>query len=122
MKPAHIFTTILLLSPGILVADNAVKVDEPSVYRAFEAIKNKTAASISHQDGWSIVSLTEKGNRVYWFLAPDEDNVTPALIKKTIHEKNNDIHEIVIVSECEAPIEKCQELMKKFKTISKDYK
>ncbi len=122
MKPARIFTAFLLLIPGILVADNAVKVDEPSVYRAFEAIKNKTAATISHQDGWSIVSLTEKGNRVYWFLAPDEDNVTPALIKKTIHEKNNDIDEIVIVSECGAHKEKCEKLMKQFETISKGYK
>ena len=112
----------LMLSPGVLAAENATKIDEPSVYRAFEAIKKDPAASISHQDGWSIVSLTEKGDRVYWFLAPDEDDVTPALIKKTIHEKSKDTHEIVIISECVAPRKKCEVLMKQFKALSKDYK
>ncbi len=122
MKLTHIIVTFLVLSPGAVAAENAVRIDEPSVYRAFEAIKKKPAASISHQDGWSIVSLTEKGNRVYWFLAPDEDNITPALIKKTIHEKDKDTHEIDIVSECGALRKKCEALMKQFKTLSKDYK
>lgn len=122
MKLTHIIITFLMLSPGVLAAENAARIDEPSVYRAFEAIKKKPTASISHQDGWSIVSLTEKGNRVYWFLAPDENNVTPALIKKTIHEKNKDTDKIVIISECEAPREKCEALMKQFKALSKDYK
>jgi len=122
MKLTHIIVIFLMLSPCVLAAENTARIDEPSVYRAFEAIKKKPAASISHQDGWSIVSLTEKGNRVYWFLAPDEDNITPALIKKTIHEKNKDTHEIVIISECGALREKCEVLMKKFKTLSEGYK
>lgn len=122
MKPVYIFTAVLILSTGSLQAANVSSIDEPSVYHAFETIKNKPEATISQRDGWSIVSSTEKGNRVYWFLAPDENNVTPALIKKIIHDKNKDEHDIIIVSECKAPKQKCDALMKQFDRLNKDYK
>ena len=93
-----------------------------SVYHQFENLTKKPAAEISHEDGWAIVSLMENGNRIYWFLAPDVKKVSPALFKKTIHLDGVNTKETATVSQCDAPKQTCDNLMKKFEAISLRYK
>jgi hypothetical protein len=83
---------------------------------------NKSGAKTEHQDGWTIISKEEDGDRVYWFLAPDVDNVSPAMFKKIIHTNADNKHEIKTVSQCDAPKKLCDDLMKKFKTLSESYR
>jgi hypothetical protein len=95
--------------------------EDPKVYDSLEKLANDPEADISHEDGWAIVSKSENGDRVYWFLAPDVNNVSPAQFKKTIHVSDNNEKETRIVSQCEAPKQTCDDLMEKFKTLSEKY-
>ena len=78
--------------------------------------------SIVHEDGWSIIPKIENGDRVYWFLAPEVNNVSPAMFKKIIHTNVKGESETKTVSQCDAPKQTCDDLMKKFKTLSEKYK
>lgn len=92
------------------------------VFDALENLANDPETDISHEDGWAIVSKMENGDQVYWFLAPNENNVSPAQYKKTIHVSGNDEKETQTVSQCVAPRQVCDDLMERFKIISKKYK
>jgi hypothetical protein len=95
--------------------------DSPGDYNSFEDLTKKTAAEITHENNWTIVSMTENGDRVYWFLAPEIEKASPAMFKKVIHtDKNKEKTEIV--SECKAPKQTCDDLMKQFNTLSEKYK
>jgi hypothetical protein len=96
--------------------------ESPKVFDSIENLVNDPKAKISHDDGWAIVSKTENGDRVYWFLAPDENGVSPAQFKKTIHVNDNNEKETKMVSQCVAPKQVCDDLMAKFKTLSEKYK
>ena len=127
MKPLYFLAQLLLvyLLMACSLPDNATDsgtTNSPVVYGAFENAVNKPSAEISHEDNWTIVSTLEKGDRVYWFLAPDRDKTTPALFKKTIRVKGKHEQETETVSECEAPKQICDDLMKQFKTLSEKYK
>jgi hypothetical protein len=80
------------------------------------------SANIVHKDGWSIVSKIENGDRVYWFLAPEVNNVSPAMFKKIIYTNNKSELETKTVSQCDAPKQACDDLMKQFKILSEKYK
>jgi hypothetical protein len=116
-----------LISPLLLYflvacsgADSAM--DSSNSYHAFEQASTKPAAKTFHDNDWTIISTTENGEHVYWFLAPNIDNASPAMFKKTIPAKDKQEQETVIVSECEAPKPVCDELMKQFKVLSEKYK
>jgi hypothetical protein len=102
--------------------ETAVSIDPTISYDALKEVSKNPDASISHEDGWAIVSKTENDDRVYWFLAPDENGVSPAQFKKTIHVSDNNETEIKIVSQCEAPKQTCDDLMAQFKVLSDKYK
>ena len=80
------------------------------------------AAKITHEGGWTIISKIENGDRIYWFLAPEVDNVSPAMFKKIIHAKNKSHQETETVSQCDAPKQTCDDLMNEFKSLSENYK
>jgi hypothetical protein len=92
-----------------------------AVYTAFDEIASAPDASITHDGDWKIVSRQDNGDRVYWFVAPDMDNASPALFKKTIHASAHDEVETKIVSHCEAPKPVCDALMEEFKLLSERY-
>jgi hypothetical protein len=79
------------------------------------------SATITHEDGWTIISKEENGNLVYWFLAPDVDGVSPAMFKKVINTSDKSQPDIKIVSECEASKKLCDELNARFKEMSEKY-
>ena len=75
-----------------------------------------------YEDGWTIVSKIEDGNRVYWFLAPEKDNVSPALFKKIIYLNDETGLKTRFVSQCEASKQRCDALMDEFNQLSEKYK
>ena len=83
---------------------------------------NNPSAKIAHEDGWTIVSKIESGDRVYWFLAPEVDNVSPAMFKKIIYTNVKSELETKTVSQCDAPKQTCDDLMKQFKILSEKHK
>lgn len=86
-----------------------------------EDLVNDSSAEITYEDGWTIVSKIENGTKVYWFLAPEVEDVSQAMFKKTIHINDNTGLQSKIVSECEAPKHRCDDLMKQFNNISEKY-
>ena len=125
MKPSH-FISPLLLSfclVGCSGPDESTSTttDSPKIFGASEDSAKEPGANISHENGWAIVSKTENGDQVYWFVAPDVDKVSPAQYKKTIHINNGSDKEIKIVSKCEAPKQTCDDLAEQFKTLSEKY-
>ena len=80
------------------------------------------SSDIVHEDGWSIVSKIENGDRVYWFLAPEINNVSPAMFKKIIYTNKKSELETKTVSQCDAPKQTCDDLMERYKILSEKYK
>ena len=122
----YFLSTISLITIHILTGcsepqDATVSIDPTMTYDAIEEATKTPDASITKDGDWTVVSRMEKGNRVYWFVAPDVDKVSPALFKKTVQLDNNS-KTTLTVSKCEAPKQTCDNLMKKFETLSKKYK
>jgi hypothetical protein len=88
----------------------------------YESLTKGVSSKITHEDGWAIVSKVESADRVYWFFAPDIDDVSPAMFKKTILNKDNSGQGFEVVSRCEAPKQVCDDLMEQFKVLSEKYK
>jgi hypothetical protein len=117
---------ILLITIYFVVAcsepeETHATVDSAIDYGAFEDASKQPDANITHEGDWQIVSRVENGDRVYWFVAPDVDKVSPALFKKTIHAGDKE-KKTVIVSKCDGPKPTCDSLMEQFKTLSEKYK
>jgi hypothetical protein len=121
MKSLLIIIPLLLIYSVVACSGTNGTSDSSDIYHMIENLAKKQAAEISREDDWTIVSLTENGDRVYWFLAPEMAKVTPAMFKKTVHVGNKNKEKTVIVSECEAPKQICDDLMKQFKTLSEKY-
>ena len=115
-----VFTSLILHSTNLL-ADNEDVIDNSALSETFEKLIKNSSSKISQQDGWSIVSLIENGNHVFWFFAPKENAAHPAVAKKTVSVKDGS-SETVILTLCEAPKQKCEDLIRQFKTINELYK
>lgn len=117
----YIFTlSLFIFLIGCFGADN--KADNPGSNRSLDDLTESPTAKITHENGWTIVSKMEDKDRVYWFLAPEVDNVSPAMFKKIIFSSDKSELETKTVSECEAPRQTCDDLMKQFKVLSEKYK
>ncbi len=121
LKIVKIVFTSLILQSTNLFANNEDVIDYLSVSETFEKLKKQPSSKISQQDGWSIISLTENGNHVFWFFTPKENAAHPAVVKKTITVKEGGC-KTVILTLCEAPKKKCDDLIKQFKNINELYK
>ena len=122
MKHLHHIITLLLFFVLIACSRTDNKIDTSSINHSVEYLTKSPSAKISHQDGWTIVSKIENGERVYWFLAPEVAHVSPAMFKKIIYKNVNSELETKTVSQCDAPKQTCDELMKQYETLSKKYK
>ena len=111
-----------ILCTACLYAGDEGAIDYSSVSEALEALKERPSAEYVKRKGWSVVSLVEDGSRVVWFFAPKEHGIYPALIKKTITEKKGSTADTVMLSLCEAPKQKCDDLARQFKDINESYK
>ena len=113
MKYSHYIISLLLFFFMVSCSGTVDKSDTSSI---------DPSANIVHEDGWSIVSKIENGDRVYWFLAPEVNNVSPAMFKKIIYTNIKSELETKTVSQCDAPKQTCDDLMKQFKILSEKYK
>jgi hypothetical protein len=122
MKHLHFIIALYLFFflTACLGKDN--QTDGSGVGHSIEDITKNTSAKITHEGGWTIVSKIENGERIYWFLAPEVDNVSPAIFKKTVYTGNKSELEAKTVSQCDAPKQTCDDLMKQFKNLSENYK
>ncbi|MDH5392451.1 MAG: hypothetical protein OEY11_04595 [Gammaproteobacteria bacterium] len=114
--------TIYFLTACSEPQEATISVDPTMTYGAFEEATKTPDASITHDGGWTVVTRMKNGNRVYWFVAPDVNKVSPALFKKTIHLKDKNTKQTLTVSKCEAAKQSCDDLMEQFKTLSEKYK
>ena len=115
MKNLHYIITLPLFVLLIACSGTDNKTDASGTGHSVEDLTKNPSAKITHEGGWTIVSKMENGNRVYWFLAPEVDNVSPAMFKKIIYTRNKSELETETVSQCDAPKQTCDDLMKKFK-------
>lgn len=122
MKCLHFFITLPLFSTLVACYGTDSKTGVPGVDRSVEYLTKNQSATITHEDGWTIVSKMENADRVYWFLAPEVDKVSPAMFKKIIYTEKNSELETRTVSQCDAPRQTCDDLMEKFKSLSEKYK
>ena len=116
------FILLVLLYTLVACSGTTGKTATPAASNSLELQKEMPAAKITREGNWTIVSQTEDGNRVYWFLAPETGKVTPAMFKKTVYARSDSKRESVVVSKCDAPKKTCDELMQQFETLSKKYK
>jgi glutamate dehydrogenase/leucine dehydrogenase len=122
MKHLHFFLTLplFILLAACYATDR--KTGTSDAGHTVDELTKDSSAKITHEDGWTIVSRMENTGRVYWFLAPEVDNVSPAMFQKIIYTGDKRELESKIVSECEAPKQTCDDLMKQFKVMSEKYK
>jgi hypothetical protein len=122
MTHLHFIVALALFFFLVACSKTDNKTDAPGVDHSVEYLTNNPSAKITHEDGWTIISKIENGDRVYWFLAPDVDNVSSAVFKKIIHARNKSDLQTETVSQCDAPKQTCDDLMKQFKILSETYK
>ena len=122
MKYLHFSVTLPLFILLVACSGTDGKTGASDVDDPVAGLTKNPSAEITHEDGWTIVSKIENGNRVYWFLAPELDNVSPGMFKKIIYTDNKSDLKTETVSECEAPKQTCDDLMKEFKNLSEKYK
>lgn len=122
MKNLHYIITLPLFVLLVACSGTDSKTGDSGAGHSVEDLTKNPSAKITHEDGWTIISTIEDENRVYWFLAPDVNNVSPAMYKNIIYAGDKSELETKTVSQCEAPKQACDELMKKFKKLSEKYK
>ena len=104
-----------------LLAANSNANTYPSVAKALEKLKKQPSASISQRDGWTIISTLEDGKPVMWFFASEQHAAHPAMIKRSIVEKDGG-KETLIVSFCQAPKQTCDDLAREFNKLNQQFK
>jgi hypothetical protein len=122
MKHLNFIVTFFLICFLVACAGSDSTAGSSNASNTYENLTKGPSSKTTHEDGWAIVSKMENGDRVYWFFAPDIDNVSPAMFKKTILIKDKSKQGFEVVSKCDAPIQVCDDLMKQFKTLSEKYK
>ncbi len=122
MKHLNFVVAFFLICFLVACAGSDSTTGSSNASNTYENLTKGPSSKTTHEDGWAIVSKMENGDRVYWFFAPDIDNVSPAMFKKTILIKDKSKQGFEVVSKCDAPIQVCDDLMKQFKTLSEKYK
>lgn len=112
MKPVRSITLLLLIIVAGCSNHDSVEQATPS---------GDPSASITHEDGWTIVSKEVNGDHEYWFLAPDVNGASPAIFKKIITSRDKIQPGIKIINECDAPKRLCDELGARFELMSEKY-
>jgi len=122
MKHLHYIISLLLFFVLVACSGTDDKLDAPGIDPSVEYLSKNRSENIVRENGWSIIPTVENGDRVYWFLAPEVNNVSPAMFKKIIYTDAKSELETKMVSQCDAPKQTCDDLMKQFKTLSEKYK
>ena len=112
---ALLLVAAALASATAAGADDADPIGYASVAAAREALRANRTASARDQQGWTVVASREHGAAVEWFFAPETHAVYPAVIKRTVVEKDG-VGMIEIAALCEtASQEVCDQLIDDFR-------
>lgn len=119
MNKNHLFVIVFATIAIVIYSVTINKSDSPVYDSAIDQPERNDAEAVKIGD-WTVVQKQENGERVYWFSAPGENGVSPGIFKKIIH--NDDTNkEFTIISQCEAPKQTCDRLMKQFEELNKAY-
>ena len=98
MKHLHFIIALPLFFFLVACSGADSKSDASGVDHSVEDLTKTPSAKNTHESDWTIISKMEDGDCVYWFLAPEVDNVTPAMFKKIIYTKDKSELETKTVS------------------------
>ncbi len=90
-------------------------IDYTTVALARAALSKRTDVQSREEDGWFIVA--DQRTSALWSFTPPDDAANPAVVKRTIHEKNG-VVSVAMATLCEAPKPACDELTRKFEDIN----
>lgn len=113
-----IFGLVMALSAsGLSIAQDGNRggVGYPTVDAALAALKARGDVSISAQGGWTIVE--DKAARTFWSFAPDGHPAYPAVVKRTVVERDGGVS-IDMRALCQAQKSECDKLIDAFKALN----
>jgi hypothetical protein len=87
----------------------------PSVAAALEAMRAKSGVKVSVQGGWTIVD--DRGNSALWSFTPPGHPAHPAVVRRTVTEKDGAIF-VQMGGLCEAAKPPCDKLMAEFRELT----
>ena len=86
-----------------------------TVAEARAAINQRKDVTSREDDGWLIVADQPAG--AFWSFTPPDDAANPAVIKRTIHEKEGKVS-VAMATLCEAPKPACDNLVRQFEDLN----
>lgn len=84
----------------------------PTVSAALKALRNKPSVQIRSEHGWVIAADDE--SKTVWSFVPKDDPAYPAVVKRTVVQRNGRIY-IVMRVLCEASKSACDQLVQRFR-------
>lgn len=108
-----VFSTLLAVSTAVRAGDTDT-IDFASVNDALASLRTNPAAKFQSEDGWTVVASREHGLAVLWFFTPEWHPAHPAVVKRTVVDRNG-IGYIDVAALCQAPQQACNELLSEFR-------
>lgn len=105
---------IAVAASGPARAADTDTIDFASVMDALAALRSNPSAKFQTEDGWTVVASRDEGRAVLWFFTPDGHPAHPAVVKRTVVERNG-IDFVDVAALCQAPQEACDELLSEFR-------
>ena len=123
MKPFKTLIKILILSTltATSYAGEENSIGYTTVEEAHAALDKNPNATLTEYEGWKIYKIKDNGVYTLWSFTPFVDAANPAVIKRVIVSKDNEIS-ISMSALCEAEKEPCDHLIEQFKLINEGIK
>ncbi len=109
--------TVLIVmagASGLARAGDTDAIDFASVNDVLTSLRNNPQAKFQSEDGWTVVASREHGRATLWFFTPDDHPAHPAVVKRTVVDRNG-IDFIDVAAMCQAPQEACDALLAEFR-------
>jgi hypothetical protein len=102
---------------NFIAASDDSAIGYKTVEEAYTALENNPEAVLTEYEGWKIFNIKNNGLYTLWSFTPHVDPAYPAVVKRVIASKNNQIL-INMSALCEAEKPKCDHLIEQFKAIN----
>lgn len=117
MKFIVLLFGLILLSFGSQAEKSSIGYD--SVLEALLALKENPSTQVGYSDGWTVVTLEEKGNHVLWSFTPESHQAHPTAVRREVVEKNGQIF-IEMSALCQSTKPECDHLISEFEKLNDD--
>jgi hypothetical protein len=107
-----------VLGGGMARAEDVAPIGYASVAAVRAALQSDATATFSEQRGWTVAASREHGQAVEWFFTPEGHPAHPAVIKRTVVEREG-VGTIDMTALCQTPQEACDRLLEDFKQTHK---